>query len=155
MKAVLRFLFVVPLGFVAACLTAAFAMLWPFLEWPAHSSATDPVLLFHAAVAFSAQAAQIGSATLLPWAAFMVVTELLGLSSILLHLCAGVFGAVALILSAYGTDLPHFSVQTAIVVAAVTFSLVYWIVAGRSAGGWRPRRRTSADPLATSLEHKG
>ena len=34
MTTVLRFLFVIPIGFVLACFAAAFAMLWPFLELP-------------------------------------------------------------------------------------------------------------------------
>lgn len=149
MRAVLRFLFVVPIGFVAACLTGAFAMLWPFLQWPQHTPLTDPLALFQAAVAFSAQTAQIGSVALVPWGVFMVVCELFGLSSVLLHLAAGVAGGVAVIVTAYGEHLPAGSVQTAIVVAAATFSLVYWIVAGHSAGRWR-RRRTAARGVDTA-----
>ncbi|HDZ74639.1 MAG TPA: hypothetical protein ENH55_18095 [Aurantimonas coralicida] len=137
MTAVLRFLFVIPFGFVAACMTAAFAMLWPFLTIPAGMGASDPIFLFHTVIAFLAQSAQIGSVILLPWALFMVASELFGLSSILLHLAAGLIGAGAILVTAYGDNLPNASVQTAIVVAALSFTLIYWIVAGRSAGRWR------------------
>ncbi|MEF2553569.1 hypothetical protein VQ042_19790 [Aurantimonas sp. A2-1-M11] len=137
MSTVLRFLFVIPIGFVAAVLVAAFAMLWPFLETPEGLAGGDPVFLFHAGIAFFAQAAQIGSVVLVPWALFMVATELLALSSILLHVAAGFIGGVAIIITAYGGTSPHMSVQTAIIVAALCFALAYWIVAGRSAGRWR------------------
>ena len=139
MKTLLRFLFVIPIGFAVACFAAAFAMLWPFLRVPA-SAGADPVFLVRVGIIYFAQAAQIGSVTLIPWALFMVATETLGLSSILLHVAAGFLGGVALMFAAYGHDVPHMSVQTAIIVASLTFALVYWIVAGRSAGRWRRRR---------------
>ena len=139
MKTLLRFLFVIPTGFAAACFAAAFAMLWPFLHIPG-SAGSDPVFLIHAGIIFFAQAAQIGSAMLIPWAVFMVLTETFGLSSILLHVTTGFLGGVALMFAAYGRNVPHMSVQTAIIVASLTFALVYWIVAGRSAGRWRRRR---------------
>ena len=122
MTAVLRFLFVIPFGFVAACMTAAFAMLWPFLNVPAGMGASDPIFLFQTVIAFLAQSAQIGSA-------------------------AGLIGAGAILVTAYGDNLPHASVQTAIVVAALSFTLTYWIVAGRSAGRWR-RSSSRTTPAA-------
>lgn len=155
MKAVLRFLFVVPIGFVAACLAGAFAMLWPFLEWPRQTSATDPVALFQAGVVFLAQTAQIGSVALVPWGVFMVLSEFFGLSSILLYLAAGVAGGVAVIVTAYGHQLPPASVQTAIVVAAASFSLVYWIVAGHAAGRWRHRRTGAPRHAGTNRNEEG
>ncbi|WP_370195252.1 MULTISPECIES: hypothetical protein [Aurantimonas] len=146
MSTVLRFLFVIPIGFVAAVMTAAFAMLWPFLDAPRGITGVDPVFLFHTGIAFFAQAAQIGSVVLVPWALFMVATELFALSSIVLHIAAGIIGGVAIIVTAYGGSAPHMSVQTAIVVASLCFALAYWIVAGRTAGRWRRRgTQPSAD----------
>ena len=136
MSTVLRFLFVIPFGFVAACLTAAFAMLWPFLELPP-GGVVDPVFLFHATIAFAAQSAQIGSVVLLPFAFFVVATEIFALSSVVLHLAAGLLGGVAVLFATYGRDVPHMSVQTAILVASICFALVYWIIAGHRAGRWR------------------
>ena len=139
MLTVLRFLFVIPIAFVAACLTGAFAMLWPFIDLSGGSLTRDPIYLFQLILLFMEQAAQIGSVTLLPWALFMVLSEAFGLRSILMHVAAGLCGGIAILIVAYGRTGPHASVQTAIVVASVVFALVYWIVAGRSAGRWRRR----------------
>lgn len=143
MGTVLRFLFVVPLAYVAACLAAAFAMLWPFLDISG-SAALDPIFIGETAFYFGAQTIQIGAAAFLPWLCFMVATEMFGLSALLLHMVAGLLGGVAILLTVYGAAVPHMSVQTAILVASLTFSLVYWILAGHGAGRWRrtlPRRR--------------
>ncbi|HEX2020596.1 MAG TPA: hypothetical protein VGO17_16815 [Aurantimonas sp.] len=151
MSTVLRFLFVIPIGFIAACLTAAVAMLWPFLDVPP-GGAGDPVFLFHASVAFAAQSAQIGSAVLLPFALFVVATEIFALSSLLLHLAAGLLGGMGVLFAAYGRDVPHMSVQTAILVASLCFCLVYWIIAGRRAGAWRRGGRASRPVSASNPE---
>ncbi|TFF21718.1 hypothetical protein E3C22_13580 [Jiella endophytica] len=142
MGTVLRFLFVLPLAYVAACLTAAFAMLWPFLEI-SRAAASDPVFIGRAAFYFGAQAIQVGTVAFLPWAGFMVVSEIAGLSSLLLHMLAGLLGGVAILFAAYGPNVPHMSVQTAILVASLTFALVYWILAGHGAGRWRRAERAS------------
>ena len=141
MLTVLRFLFVIPIAFVAACLTGAFAMLWPFIDLSDASLTRDPIYLFQLIIVFMEQAAQIGSVTLLPWALFMVLSEAFGLRSILMHVAAGLCGGIAILIVAYGRTGPHASVQTAIVVASIVFALIYWIVAGRAAGRWRQRRR--------------
>ena len=141
MLTVLRFLFVIPIAFVAACLTGAFAMLWPFIDPLAGPLTSDPVYLFQLIIVFMEQAAQIGSVTLLPWALFMVLSESFGLRSILMHMAAGLCGGIAILIVAYGRTGPHASVQTAVVVASIVFALVYWIVAGHSAGRWRRRGR--------------
>ncbi|WAJ29066.1 hypothetical protein [Antarcticirhabdus aurantiaca] len=152
MATLFRFLFLIPLGFIAATVAAAFALLWPFLD-PGALAASDPAYLAELAVGFLAQVAQIGSVVLLPWAVFMVATEVLGLSSILLHVAAGFLGGIVLSLAAYGTRPPALSVQTAIVVASLSFALVYWIVAGHAAGRWRRRfRREPAPPVASPAE---
>ncbi|MBP0616628.1 hypothetical protein [Jiella mangrovi] len=145
MGTVLRFLFVVPLAYVAACLTAAFAMLWPFMN-VSDGAALDPVFVAEVAFYFGAQAVQIGAAAFVPWVVFMVISEIAGLSSLLLHLVAGLLGGMFVLFAAYGPDVPHMSVQTAILVASLTFSLVYWILAGNRAGRWR--RKTAARPKA-------
>jgi hypothetical protein len=149
MIAVLRFIFVIPFGFVAACLAAAFALLWPFVDM---TGAETGNLLFwiQAGLGFVAQAAQVGSAALIPWALFMVVTEIFGWRSLILHMAAGAIGGFAVMRSAYGEALPHASVQTAVVVAGLTFAMVYWIVAGRSAGRWRPRRPEKTQAVETA-----
>lgn len=145
MATLLRFLFLVPLAYVSACLAAAFALLWPFMN-TAGARSGDPFFWVQAAVGFAGQAAQVGSVTLVPFAVFMAVTELLGWRSLLLHAGAGLLGSYAVIRLAYGEALPHASVRTALVVAGVSFALVYWILAGHGAGRWRPSRRAAPTP---------
>ena len=128
MMTVLRFIFLLPLAFVVSCGTSAFALLWPYFERGASERLVDPVILFQWAIAFFAQAAQIGSTLLLPWAIFMVVTEV-----------AGLVGSVALILLAYRDGAPSAGIQVAIVIAGLVFALTHWLIAGRSAGAWRTR----------------
>lgn len=146
MGTVLRFLFAVPLAYVAACLAAAFAMLWPFVDFSG-PDAFDPIFIGEATFYFGAQTIQVGAVAFLPWLCFMLATELFGLSALLLHMVAGLLGGIAVLFTAYGPEVPHMSVQTAILVASLTFSLVYWILVGNSAGRWRRRagKKVAAD----------
>ena len=145
MVAFLRFLFVIPFGFVLACFAGAFALLWPFLRVD-RDTLGDPLALFHLALGFTAQAAQVGGTALLPWGVFMAVSETAGLSSILLHAAAGLLGGFAA--SRLGPGAPaHLSVQTALIVSGLAFALVYWLVAGRAAGRWRKAYRRAPDPV--------
>ncbi|WP_182086031.1 hypothetical protein [Aureimonas sp. ME7] len=141
MIAVLRFLFLIPLGFVLACLAASFAMLWPFVALP--SDMTDPFVWMELSVGFLAQGAQIGSLAFIPWALFMIVTEAMGWRSLLPHAGAGILAGFVATRALPGIDTR--SLQTAMVVAGLSFSLVYWLIAGSSAGSWR-RRRTDTPP---------
>ncbi|KQT65791.1 MULTISPECIES: hypothetical protein [unclassified Aureimonas] len=140
MAALLRFLFVIPFGFVAACAAAAFALLWPFVDLSGAGEG-DPFFWVQIALGFGAQAAQVGSAALVPWGVFMLATEILGLRSLIFHVVAGLVAGFLTTRIAYGAELPHGSVQTALVVAGLAFALVYWIIAGRGAGRWRKARR--------------
>ncbi|WP_102960658.1 hypothetical protein [Mangrovicella endophytica] len=137
MRAVFRFLFVIPFGFIAACLAAAFALLSPFLD--VGGAGVDPLFWIETGFGFTVQAGQVGSAALVPWGIFMAVTEVLALRSILLHAGAGALGGIAYAGMAYGGAMPQASVRTALVVAGLSFALVYWLVAGRRAGSWRER----------------
>lgn len=136
MSTVLRFLFVIPFGFVLACFAAAFALLWPFVD-TSGAAAGDLFYWIDAAYGFYVQTAMIGSVALIPWAVFMVATEIFGLNSILIHIAAGLAAGFGYAHLAYGRPGPHLSVETALVVAGLVFGLVYWIVAGRRAGRWR------------------
>ncbi|MEE2952675.1 MAG: hypothetical protein VYD57_15700 [Pseudomonadota bacterium] len=143
MMTVLRFIFLLPLAFVVSCGTSAFALLWPYFERGADGRLIDPVYLFQWAIAYFAQAAQIGSTLLLPWAIFMAVTEIAGLSFLVFHLVAGLVGSIAVIFLAYREGAPSGGVQAAIVVSGLVFALTYWLIAGRSAGSWRQTTRRS------------
>ncbi|SHJ02918.1 hypothetical protein [Aureimonas altamirensis] len=144
MRAVLRFLFVIPLGFVFACYGAAFALLWPFIEVPA-TIGDDPFRMVEMFFVFTAQAAQVGSAALLPWAIFMLVTEIMGWRSLLLHAAIGLASGFVALRLAYEGAMPPISIQTAIFLAGLAFGMIYWIIAGRAAGLWRRRASPPVD----------
>ncbi|WP_185984409.1 hypothetical protein [Aureimonas mangrovi] len=135
MIAVLRFLFVIPLAFVAGCFAASIALLWPFLDL-APVMRDDPVAIIQLFIGFMAQAAQIGTVALVPWAIFMVVTEIFAISSVIVHIITGIVAGLALTRHWYGDGAPG-SIETAMTVGGLAFFLVYWTIAGRSAGGWR------------------
>ncbi|RYE76802.1 MAG: hypothetical protein EOP19_23885, partial [Hyphomicrobiales bacterium] len=61
----LRFLFVIPVAFIFACLTAGFALLWPFVDLTGADG--DPLFWVQAVFGFLAQSAQVGAAVLIPW----------------------------------------------------------------------------------------
>jgi len=144
MRAVLRFLFVIPLGFVFACYGAAFALLWPFIEVPA-TIGDDPFRMVEMFFVFTAQSAQVGSAALLPWAIFMLVTEIMGWRSLLLHAAIGLASGFVALRLAYEGAMPPISIQTAIFLAGLAFGMIYWIIAGRAAGLWRRRASPPVD----------
>ena len=140
MTQVLRFLFLIPVGFVLACFAASFALLWPFIDLPP-AAATDPFVWMELSVGFFAQGAQVGALALVPWGLFMVLTEALGKRSLLLHAAAGLVAGFA------GAHIPpgagSAALETAMIVAGLAFGLVYWIVAGHGAGSWRRREAPS------------
>lgn len=142
MAQVLRFLFLIPVGFVLACFAASFALLWPFIDLPPGATG-DPFVWTQLGVGFFAQGAQVGSLALVPWGLFMLVTEALGKRSLLLHAAAGLVGGFAAARMPPGAGSA--SLETAMIVAGLAFSLVYWLVAGHGAGNWR-RRRTPSPP---------
>ncbi|MBB3948963.1 hypothetical protein [Aureimonas jatrophae] len=135
MRTVFRFLFLIPLGFVAACFAAGFALLWPFLDLPP-GSLEDPFVIAELAVGYMTQCAQVGSVALVPWGLFMVASEIVGWRSLLLHAALGALGGV--IVGRMTAGAPN-SVETALAVAGLAFGLVYWLVAGNGAGRWRRR----------------
>ncbi|WP_152046995.1 hypothetical protein [Aureimonas psammosilenae] len=146
---VLRLVFLIPLGFVAACLGAAFALIGPFVG-PFPPLDQDPLYWFELAWAFGIQAVQIGSVAFLPWACFMIATEFLGLGSILIHAAAGLLGAFAYLRLSYDGAMPDGGVRTAVIAAGLVFALVYWLVAGRGAGRERSRQREGVRRIETA-----
>lgn len=143
MTQVLRFLFLIPIGFVLACFAASFALLWPFVLLPT-DFASDPFVVVELILGFTAQAAQVGTLALVPWGLFMAVTEILGLRSLLIHAGAGLAAGFAATRIGPGASAP--SLQTAMIVAGLSFALVYWLIAGRGAGTWRRRPAPSLPP---------
>ncbi|GGE08651.1 hypothetical protein GCM10011390_29690 [Aureimonas endophytica] len=154
MLTVLRLLFVIPLGFVAACLAAAGVLIGPFLG-PLPAWSDDPLYLIELGTAFAIQAMQVGSVAFLPWLGFVAVTELLGLSSLILHVLAGLGGAFAVLRLAYDSAPPSEGVRNAVLVAGLAFALLYWLLAGHGAGGWRAAfQRDEARRIETAKPEK-
>ncbi|WP_062017603.1 hypothetical protein [Aureimonas sp. AU4] len=145
MRTVFRFLFLIPLGFVAACFAAGFALLWPFLDLPP-GSLGDPFVIAQLTVGFMTQCAQVGTAALVPWGLFMVASEIAGWRSLLLHAGLGALGGV--VAGRMTAGAPS-SVETALVVAGLAFGLVYWLVAGHGAGLWRRRAMSRNEAAPT------
>ncbi len=144
MRAVLRLLFLVPIGFVLACFAGAFALIWPFLA-VGREALADPVVMFELAVGFTTLAAQIGWTALLPFCVFLVLSEALRLRSVLIHLLAGLAGGA--IAAHRGPPTTEMSVQTATIAAGLAFALTYWLVAGNGAGLGRRRPAPRPRPL--------
>ena len=140
MRTVFRILFLVPIGFILACYGAAFALLWPFLSL-SDQALSDPFVVVELAFGFTAQAAQVGWTALLPFVAFFVVSETFSLRGVLVHLLAGLAGGLAA--CHLGPAPAELSLQTAQIVAGLSFALIYWIVAGHRAGLWRQRAPAS------------
>ncbi|KAA0969705.1 hypothetical protein FPY71_14400 [Aureimonas fodinaquatilis] len=131
-----RFLFVIPIGFILACYAGAFALLWPFLD-SSNITTDDPVMLFQLFLLFTAQAAQIGSNVVIGWGLFMIVSELMRYSSLLLHAGLGLVSGFVFSQSIEQEGAGQMSVRFAVVMAGLAFGLVYWLIAGRNAGNWR------------------
>ncbi len=143
MSAVLRILFLIPMGFVLACCAGAAALILPFVELPG-AAMSNPAQVVDLAFLFTLQAAQVGWTALVPFLVFLVLSEALRLRSILIHLIAGLVGGA--IAAHAGTAATDMRVQTATIVAGLAFALTYWIVAGHGAG--RRRRATPRLPPA-------
>ena len=127
----------------AAGITIAVALLGP--DWSALSDTNQRldfwVLVFLAA-SFS------GAVIILPLFLLVVLAESFRLRSVLLYTVAGavvmVFGyfmsGFAEHLDATAASVPAINRVAITVAAGVVFGLVYWLLAGRKAGGWRMRR---------------
>jgi hypothetical protein len=139
-------LFVVALGFIAACLVAGaivvFAVLFPELS-ALDTGMLDPnalnILLGFGFVFVSGFA-------LIPALMIVVVTEAFAIRSLLAYALGGaVVGAACYLgLVPFNTETVRFEgiVQRHLEIltgAGIVAGLIYWLVAGRNAGAWRQR----------------
>ena len=140
MRIIWRILFVIPLGFIAACLAAGF-----FIAVAAYGiGALDRDTVIWPTIFGVLAAPLIGGLAALPALVVIVSAELLSWRSVLAYLVAG--GATGL--SAYllanntGGAISDTGGQLSMM-ADIIGGLAYWLVAGRTAGGSR-RHRASA-----------
>jgi hypothetical protein len=146
-------LFVVAFAFIVACLVGGaivvVAILFPELS-ALDTGVLDPnavsILLGFGFIFFSGFA-------LIPALVILVVTEAYGIRSVLAYALGGALVGLACYLglipydpatmSFDGVVRRHLEVMTG---AGIVAGLIYWVIAGRNAGRWRPRRMPQHTP---------
>jgi hypothetical protein len=133
MRVVWRIFFVIPLGFIAACLAAGI-----FVAVAAYGiGALDREAAIWPAIFGVLAAPLIGGLAALPALTFIVVGEILSWRSAFAYLVAG--GAVGLPAYLLADELaaPVSAADAQLSMAAgIIGGLAYWLVAGRTAGGY-------------------
>ena len=147
-------LFVIALGFLAACLVAGMivvvAVMFP--EFSDLGAGPADVGVIQVLIGFGF--IFISGFALLPAAIIALITEAFSIRSVLAYAIGGALVGVAgyLSLVPFDTDTLHFEgivrrhleIMTG---AGIVAGLVYWMVAGRNAGAWRsPSRRPPPMP---------
>jgi len=140
MGIVWRVLFVIPFGFIAACLAAGF-----FVAAAAYGiGELDRDTAIWPAIIGVIAAPMIGGFVALPALILIALAELLSWRSVLAYLVAGGAAGLSAYLLADNTAgaIGDTDAQLSMT-AGIVGGLAYWLVAGRSAGGYR-RDRISA-----------
>ena len=149
-------LFVIAVGFLAACLVAGMIIVIAVLFPEFSDLGTGPVDqgVFQIMVAFGF--IFVSGFALLPAAIIALLTEAFSIRSVLAYAIGGALVGAACYLSLvpFDTDTWHFNgivrrhmeIMTG---AGIVAGLVYWMIAGRNAGAWRmpPPRRPPPPPL--------
>lgn len=137
MRVVLRVLFVIPLGFIAACLAAGI-----FISVTAYGiDALDRDAMIWPMIFGILAAPLIGGFAALPALIAIVLAELLAWRSVLAYLAAGgVAGLSAYLLADNMAGAISDTDAQLSMTAGLVGGLAYWFIAGRSAGGYRRDR---------------
>ncbi len=149
-------LFVIAVGFLAACLVAGMIIVIAVLFPEFSDIGTGPVDqgVFQILVAFGF--IFVSGFALLPAAIIALLTEAFSIRSVLAYAIGGAVVGAACYLSLvpYDTDTwqfhgivrRHMEIMTG---AGIIAGLIYWMIAGRNAGAWRvpPQRRPPPPPL--------
>ena len=137
MRVIWRVLFVIPLGFIAACLAAGI-----FIAVAAYGTgALDRDTVIWPAIFGVIAAPVIGGLVALPALVVIVLAELLSWRSVLAYLLAGGVAGLSAYLLADNTagSISDTDAQLSMT-AGIVGGLAYWLVAGRTAGGYRQDR---------------
>ena len=140
MRVIWRVLFVIPLGFIAACLAAGI-----FIAVAAYGTgALDRDTVIWPAIFGVIAAPVIGGLVALPALVAIVLAELLSWRSVLAYLVAGGVAGLSVYLLAdnMAGAISDTDAQLSMT-AGIVGGLAYWLVAGRTAGGYQ-RDRMSA-----------
>ncbi len=147
-------LFVIAIGFLAACLVAGMIIVIAVLFPEFSDLGTGPVDqgVFEILVAFGF--IFVSGFALLPAAIIALLTEAFSIRSVLAYAIGGaVVGAACYLrLVPFDTDTWHFNgivrrhmeIMTG---AGIVAGLVYWMIAGRNAGAWRVLSQRRPPPL--------
>ena len=146
-------LFVIAIGFLAACLVAGMIIVIAVLFPEFSDLGTGPVDqgVFQIMIAFGF--IFVSGFALLPAAIIALITEAFSIRSVLAYAIGGAVVGAACYLSLVPYDTEtwqfngivrrHMEIMTG---AGIVAGLIYWMVAGRNAGAWRERRRPPPVP---------
>ena len=134
MRVIWRIVFVIPFGFIAACLAAAI-----FIAVAAYGTgALDRDTVIWPAIFGVLAAPLIGGLAALPALVVIVLAELLSWRSVLAYLVAGGVTGLSAYLLVDGAATPISDTDAQLAMAAgIIGGLAYWLFAGRTAGGYR------------------
>ena len=143
MRTTLRILLVIPIAFLAACIAAgAFVVLAAYGAGTGTVSGTAEATAGELVVLTLSAAAVIGAFSFVPALVAIALAETFSWRSLVLYLlagCAVAFAAVALLVpperAVSDVDTPLF------LAAGAVAGVVYWLIAGRTAGHATTRRR--------------
>ena len=144
MTLLLRALFLIPIGFVFACVAAGFFFVFAALGFGDDGAYLDRYLM-ETIVLVAGVSATAGGLAAVPALVAIVIAELLSLRSVLFYLLAGAAIGLAAELAARAPEAGLATADLQLFIASgVVGGFVYWAVAGHGAG--RPRRRDVLAP---------
>lgn len=137
-KLVLQIIKVV-IGFILAVLACGLFLSWGFFR--AGAPEVDPVGFAAMVVTGFITASVVGAVAMVPALAFVTLAELARLRGFLFHV--GAAGAIAFGAWTFGGDAEISGLRpgsTIALAAGFVAGIVYWLIAGRSSGCWRPSK---------------
>lgn len=146
MSALIRFLFLIPLGYIAAVLAASavivFGVLGPY----------DPLIAESFILAMAWMTVSISAAAVAPALVVIILSEIFAIRSVFAYLIVGAALAVLLqqFLGFHGSAELMERRNLLFPAAGFAGAFAYWLIAGRRAGRWNERRDTA--PAASSDE---
>ncbi len=151
MTDLLRILFLVPIGFVAAILATALTIIAGWYGHDVSAILTDAASTGYVIGMGFWVILEVGVLAVIPAFIFIVLAELFGWRSVFLYIAAGgAFGLVASTARGVVWDMPED--RLLLLAAGFVGGLVYWLIAGRLSG---IGRAGEAQPAPLSSEPPG
>jgi hypothetical protein len=124
-------------GYVAAALAGAVIPIvgYLLLGFMTYGKEVEPLLIPVAAFAF----VKAVGVSLLPVAAMIALTEAFSIQAVFAYVLLGVFVFIGSALFLVPHDILNLAVLSGMTSAGIVAGLVYWRIAGRSAGAWHSR----------------